>query len=104
MPMCWTTRLEALTGADDAIDGMARLTPAQWADAEALRETERGGADCGWEGPPRGPHDGDCHSFYCVCLLRVLEALCVLDAGHAGPHDFADTRDVVLRFPAEPAG
>jgi hypothetical protein len=97
---CWVSRMEDMTGTDDLADATGRMTPDQWAAVERIADARLDGKDCGWQGPPP-PEDqdqGGCYAGYCWCRLFVLEALCSLEVGHAGPHEFEDTRDLVLGF------
>jgi hypothetical protein len=97
---CWVSRMEDMTGTDDLLDALDLMTQEQWTAVDRIADARLDGKDCGSERPPRSEHDGGCHSGYCVCRWQVLGALCCLEQGHDGPHEFVDTREIVLRFSA----
>lgn len=94
---CWITRMEAWLGTDDPGE-CVRLTDAQWAEVDRAAAERLGGQSCGWDQPPRDGREDDCHSGYCACRWQALTAWCVLEAGHDGPHQFMDTRDIRITF------
>jgi hypothetical protein len=88
-------------GYDDLTDACGRMTQAEWAVVDRIAAARHPDGDCGWDGAPRSESDGDCHSGYCWCRAFVLEAMCSLDEGHSGPHEFDDKRDIFLEFAEE---
>jgi hypothetical protein len=85
---CWTTRAEA-AGHEDQTDAMnAYLETHSYEEADALA------AAAGYDvSPEEAEREGGAW-----WLWEVWGDICLLDGGHAGPHEFVRTRDVILEF------
>ena len=87
---CWTTRAEAAGHETQADAMLAYLEAHSYAELDALA------AEAGYDvSDAAAERDGGAW-----WLWEVWGDLCLLDAGHTGPHEFVRTRDVLLSFPA----
>lgn len=89
---CWTSRFEAL-GYESQTDAMLGFCQ-EHGDAALDALAAEAGYDTS---PAASERDGGAWWMW-----EVMGDVCVLPAGHAGPHEFTRTRDIMLEFAPAP--
>lgn len=90
---CWTPRYAA-AGYDDQTEAMTGYLAQREHAEDAYAALDALAAEAGYDvGPEAAERDGG------ACWRwEVWGDICVLDAGHPGPHEFTRTKDIVLEF------
>jgi len=96
---CWVERMEADTRYAYREDTYDRDAPLWHADCDAACIAEEAAHEAfgGWGGCSS-------HSVWgcpmSTCFVRTAQAMCVLDKGHTGAHEFAPQNEIAIEFPA----